>query len=277
MSGRWFRMYDDVINDPKVMKLPEATRWHWVAVLCAASKHSGKVPPAGELAFLLRTTDQRAASLVAELLRAGLLDKVEGGFAPHNWEGRQYKSDGSTERVKRFRERQRNVSGNVTPAVSETGPEAEAEAEQKQSRAEAPRAVQVDLVEEALRADLREILGSQVDLSRCADWIAKGYDPGMVREVVREVRRRKPDVASLAYFDAALSDRHGKRALTPSERAGYEAVTDFDKVIAMFVRTGVWSRYAGPEPGMLGCRAPRELLAKHGVDAASGERVRKAS
>ena len=35
----------------------------------------------------------------------------------------------------------------------------------------------------------------------------------------------------------------------------------------MFVRTGVWSRYAGPEPGMLGCRAPGELLAKHGIDA----------
>ena len=162
MSGRWFRMYDDVINDPKVMKLPEATRWHWVAVLCAASKHGGKVPAAAELAFLLRMTDQRAASLVAELLRAGLLDKVDGGFVPHNWEGRQYKSDGSTERVKRFRERQRNVSGNVSSAVSETGPEAEAEQKQKQkqSRAdEAPRAVQVDLVEEALRADLREILG----------------------------------------------------------------------------------------------------------------------
>jgi hypothetical protein len=141
----------------------------------------------------------------------------------------------------------------------------------------APRAVQVDLVEEALRADLREILGSDVDLSRCADWIGKGYDSGMVREVVRELRRRKPDVKSLAYFDAALSERHSKRAETPSERAGYAAATDFDKVIAMFARTGVWSRYAGPEPGMLGCRAPRELLAKHGIDATSGERVRKAS
>jgi hypothetical protein len=78
-----------------------------------------------------------------------------------------------------------------------------------------------------------------------------------------------------AYFDTALADRHGKRAATPSERAGYEAVTDFDKVIAMFVRTGVWSRYAGPEPGMLGCRAPRELLAKHGIDAVTRQKMRK--
>ena len=73
----------------------------------------------------------------------------------------------------------------------------------------------------------------------------------------------------LAYFDAALADRHAKRAETPPRSERYAAVTDFDKVIAMFVRTGVWSRYAGPEPGMLGCRAP-ELLAKHGIDATSG-------
>ena len=49
----------------------------------------------------------------------------------------------------------------------------------------------------------------------------------------------------------------------------------FTKVITMFVRTGVWSRYAGPEPGMLGCRAPGELLGKHGIDAKNGEKLRK--
>ena len=197
---------------------------------------------------------------------------------PHNWEGRQYKSDGSTERVKRFRERQRNVSGNVSTSFSRTGPEAEAEQKQKQSRAdEAPRAVQVDLVEEALRADLREILGSHVDLSRCADWIAKGYDPGMVREVVRDLRRRKPDIASLAYFDAALAERHSKRAETPSERAAAMAAVDWDQVVSFYARGGIWSKYAGPEPGMIGCRAPRDVLAKYGVDAVTGERVRKAS
>jgi hypothetical protein len=49
----------------------------------------------------------------------------------------------------------------------------------------------------------------------------------------------------------------------------------FTKVITMFVRAGVWSRYAGPEPGMLGCRAPGELLAKHGIDAKNGEKLRK--
>ena len=50
----------------------------------------------------------------------------------------------------------------------------------------------VDVLRSACsRVDLREILGSNVDLSRVMDWRAKGYDPGMDREVVRDLRRRK--------------------------------------------------------------------------------------
>jgi hypothetical protein len=74
---------------------------------------------------------------VTELHLGGLLDKVEGGFAPH---GRRYKSDVSTPRVKRCRDKKRNASlaqGNVSVDISgkvlETAPEAESEADTEQS------------------------------------------------------------------------------------------------------------------------------------------------
>jgi hypothetical protein len=222
-------------------------------------------------------TEQRAALLVTELHHAGLLDKVDGGFAPHNWAGRQYQSDSSTKRVRDFRDRKKReggATGNVSPDVPVTPPE-QSRTETEQNRADAPRAVQVDLVEEALRADLREVLGSNFDLSRVADWLDKGYDSGMVREVVRDLRRRKPDIASLAYFDAALADRHARRSETPAERATAAATVDWNQTIAMYVRGGYWSRYAGPAPGLMGCRAPRETLAKYGIDAATGEKMLK--
>jgi hypothetical protein len=57
---------------------------------------------------------------LAQLHAAGLLDKTETGFTPHNWNGRQYKSDVSTERVKRFRQHKRNVSSTVTETAPET-------------------------------------------------------------------------------------------------------------------------------------------------------------
>lgn len=114
---RWLRLYDDTINDPKVLKLPEAMRWHWIALLCVASKSEGVLPPLDDIAIQLRVTAAKATEIIAALVKAQLLDKMETGFAPHNWNGRQYKSDVSTERVKRFRNGKRNVSETVSETV----------------------------------------------------------------------------------------------------------------------------------------------------------------
>lgn len=129
--SRWFRIYDDVINDPKVLRLPEAMRWHWVAVLCVASKNDGEMPSIDDVALHLRMNKHKAAAVLAGLHNAELLDKTETGFVPHNWNGRQYKSDVSTPRVKRFRERERNVS--ETPPETEADTEADTEAEKKEA------------------------------------------------------------------------------------------------------------------------------------------------
>ncbi len=128
---RWLRLYDDTINDPKIIKLPEATRWHWIAMLCIASKNDGALPALDDVAIQLRVTAAKATEIISALVKAQLLDKTETGFAPHNWNGRQYKSDVSTDRVKRFRNGQRNVSPPVTSTVSETPPETEADTEKK--------------------------------------------------------------------------------------------------------------------------------------------------
>jgi len=117
--SRWFRLDDDVINDPKILLLPEAMRWVWVAFLCIASKNNGVLPAIEIVALSLRVKPVKAAEYLTRLVTAGLIDRTETGFAPHNWNGRQYKSDVSTERVKRFRNGQRNVS--------ETSPETETE------------------------------------------------------------------------------------------------------------------------------------------------------
>lgn len=117
---RWLRLYDDTINDPKILKLPEATRWHWIAMLCVASKNDGALPALDDVAIQLRVTAAKATEIITVLVKAGLLDKTETGFEPHNWNGRQYKSDVSTERVKRFRNAKRNVSHTVSETVSET-------------------------------------------------------------------------------------------------------------------------------------------------------------
>lgn len=103
--SRWFRFYDDVINDPKVLKLPEATRWHWTAVLCIASKHGGKLPSLYDVGFYLRMKPKKVVELMDQLVAAGLLDLGDNCYEPHNWGGRQYQSDTSKDRVQRHRDK----------------------------------------------------------------------------------------------------------------------------------------------------------------------------
>lgn len=111
----WFRFYGEVINDPKVQKLTPTMFKHWVNVLCLASAHDGVIPLPNDVAFAMRIGEGRAAEMLDELLALNLLDADdEGTLRPHNWSARQYKSDTSTERVRKHR---RNVS--VTPPETE--------------------------------------------------------------------------------------------------------------------------------------------------------------
>jgi hypothetical protein len=144
--SRWFRLYDDVVTDPKVQRLSGDKFKTWINMLCLCSKNGGVLPSISEMSFTLRISEKRLESIIDEFLTAQLLDKIEvtqgvAAFRPHNWNGRQFKSDVSSPRVKRFRERQRNVSGNVSSNGSETPPdtesESESESEKKKTRASA--------------------------------------------------------------------------------------------------------------------------------------------
>lgn len=125
---RWFRFYDEVVDDPKVQRLPAALFKFWVNSMCLASKNGGDMPALVDMAFRLRMTEKQVSTSLRALVDAALVDQLDGVSTPHNWNVRQFKSDVSTDRVKRFRERTKErdetVSGNAP------------ESEQSQSRAE---------------------------------------------------------------------------------------------------------------------------------------------
>lgn len=105
--SRWFRLYTDVLDDPKVQKLPPVLFKTWVNLLCLAGRHNGSLPDIEDIAFSLRLDDETCRAHICDLVERGLIDAGEG-LRPHNWDGRQFKSDQdetAAERQRRKRER----------------------------------------------------------------------------------------------------------------------------------------------------------------------------
>lgn len=124
--SRWWRAYDEAVDDPKLQKLPAEIFRGWFNICCITSQNGGALPSADDIAFKLRTTPAKVSKLLNDLRAAGLIDDhADGNVAPHNWAGRQFKSDTSTDRVRRFRNGQRNVPGNVSVLKNGNAPETE--------------------------------------------------------------------------------------------------------------------------------------------------------
>jgi hypothetical protein len=115
----WLRLYDDILDDPKVQMLSDRAFRMFINCLALAKRNNGQLPAdINSLAFSLRMAPGKTADTFQALLSAKLIDRNEdGSFTPHNWNGRQYESDSAAERMRRHRankrdERLRNAQRN---------------------------------------------------------------------------------------------------------------------------------------------------------------------
>lgn len=127
--SRWFRVYEDMVDDPKVQRLPAPLFKTLVNLWCLASSHGGALPSVSDIAFKLRMSEAAADKAIRDLIGAGLIDEFEDCYRPHNWNGRQFKSDSSTPRVKKHRNAKRNAPGSDDETLHGTPPETETDTE----------------------------------------------------------------------------------------------------------------------------------------------------
>lgn len=142
--SRWWRAYDEAVDDPKLQQLPAELFRAWFNICCVTSQNGGKLPTLDAISFKLRIKPAKANKLLGDLRAAGLIDESEdGSLRPHNWDGRQFKSDATdgtnAERQQRYRDRHRNAVTTVTETVTVTDPETEqiTEEERKEEPADA--------------------------------------------------------------------------------------------------------------------------------------------
>jgi hypothetical protein len=123
----WFRYYHEALDDPKVQGLPGDLFKAWVNLMSLSCRLGGHLPHIEDIAFALRLSRSRAQSIYETLKAAGLIDEHDGVSEMHNWSGRQFKSDVSTDRVKRFRNGKKTVPGTTdgTPPDTDTDTDTE--------------------------------------------------------------------------------------------------------------------------------------------------------
>jgi hypothetical protein len=105
-------MYTEFSTDPKVQMLSEVMQRRLVMVFCMRASNSLVTLHETEIAFQLRISDDELKETKRSFVSKGFIDE---SWNVLNWDKRQFRSDSSTERVSRHREKKRKESnGDVT-------------------------------------------------------------------------------------------------------------------------------------------------------------------
>lgn len=121
----WLRLDENARKNKKLQTIPPELFRFWFNCLCFAKSRdrSGEMRDGWlDLEDLAWDFNQmsltKCTMMVEKLVSAVLVDKIEGRYRMHDWDSWQYKSDSSTERVRKHRETHKNVSLPVSPPVT---------------------------------------------------------------------------------------------------------------------------------------------------------------
>lgn len=118
----WLRLYTEILNDPKVQRLPDSLFRAYINFLCIAKEYSndGVLPPKKDIAFFLRCPENSVKKFCDGLEKAELLDADGDTLIVHGWNNRQYESDNDpTANMRKRRQRERNKTQDVTDDVTD--------------------------------------------------------------------------------------------------------------------------------------------------------------
>lgn len=139
--SRWWRAHDDAVDNPKLCLLSDRAHRGWFNLMCVASANGGTLPGMDVLHVKLRLPVKKIEAIIAELRERRLLDEVDGVLRPHDWDGRQFKSDvtdgTNAARQKRYRDRHRNAKNNAVTPVTVTATRVQSTETEKKDAADA--------------------------------------------------------------------------------------------------------------------------------------------
>ena len=125
---RWFRLYEEILDDPKMSELTDFQFRCLINLMSMASQCEvrGKLTQSQEqIAWRLRVKKNLLGNVIQKLVQLNILSNGDGCLSFINWNKRQFDSDDVTARVKRYRKRFSNVT--VTAPDTDTDTDTERE------------------------------------------------------------------------------------------------------------------------------------------------------
>jgi hypothetical protein len=111
MSNPWFRFYTEFATDPKVQTLSEVMQRRLVMLFCLEGSEDLEKLNEEEIAFSLRIDIETLHETFQLFQKKGFLDEDN---RIRNWSKRQFKSDSSTDRVKKYRAKTKTKDNETT-------------------------------------------------------------------------------------------------------------------------------------------------------------------
>jgi hypothetical protein len=107
MANPWFRLYSEFAHDPKIQMLPEAMQRRYVMLMCLRCSETLETLHETEIAFQLRLSEAELIDTKQLFISKNFIDKHWNLL---NWDKRQFVSDSSTMRVRKYRDKKKQPS-----------------------------------------------------------------------------------------------------------------------------------------------------------------------
>jgi hypothetical protein len=104
--------------------------------------------------------------------------------------------------------------------------------------------------------------------------VKSGLDPGMLIDEVKKFAATETSRGNVGtrFIPKAVTWLNEQRWADHAAVAALQAIgvdpnpeQTLEKAVAFFAKTGIWARGIGNEPGLTGCRASPEMLARYGL------------
>lgn len=133
MANPWFRLYSEFAHDPKIQMLPEAMQRRYVMLLCLRCSETLETLHETEIAFQLRLTEAELVETKHLFINKNFIDRH---WKILNWDKRQFVSDSSTMRVRKYRNKKKQPSNDneTLQERSSNAIDTDTDTEQKQKK-----------------------------------------------------------------------------------------------------------------------------------------------